>query len=105
MIGYGGSDNKIEHELMLKQIYEYKGIIKRIMCDTSNEETNCIIENMRSVLDEMLRLYIDNDVEGLKEIYKNNKKIVDNLNYYASLHANQEETIHKKVMDITNMVK
>ncbi len=75
------------------------------MCDTSNEETNCIIENMRCVLDEMLRLYIDNDVEGLKEIYKNNKKIVDNLNYYASLHANQEESIHKRVMDITNMVK
>ena len=75
------------------------------MCDTSNEETNCIIENMRCVLDEMLRLYIDNDVEGLKEIYKNNKKIVDNLNYYASLHVNQEESIHKRVMDITNMVK
>ena len=75
------------------------------MCDTSNEETNCIINRMRSVLDEMLKLYIDNDVEGLKEIYKNNKKIVDNLNYYASLHANQEEIIHKRVMDITNMVK
>ena len=78
---------------------------KRIMCDTSNEETNCIINHMRSVLDKMLKLYIDNDVEGLKEIYKNNKKIVDNLNYYASLHANQEESIHKRVMDITNMVK
>ena len=79
------------------------------MCDISNEETNCIIMRMRSVLDKMLRLYIDNDIEGLKEIYKNNKKIVDNLNYYASLHANQEkeeeESIHKRVLDITNMVK
>lgn len=72
-------------------------------CDCVQEEMQSSINQMRSVLHDICECYHKNDVDELKNIYKNNKTTVECIEYYLE-NISDNNDLKKLFCEIRNVV-
>ena len=72
-------------------------------CDCVYEEMNSSIKHMRHVLNDICKYYHTNDIDKLKTVYQNNKKIVECLEFYLE-NVSDKNDLKSLFRNIRNQV-